>query len=292
MKIALLGKKVDNDFDSNLGLLFNKVEDQNAELFIYEPFKNLIQTETSLKLPIKGTFSKPEEITPDFDFFISLGGDGTFLESVRFVRDSQVPVVGINTGRLGFLANIAGDDIIHSLNCLFSKQFQTEKRSLIQFDSISNPFHDFPYGLNEITVQKRDTSLITIHTHVNGKFLNSYWTDGLIISTPTGSTAYSMSVGGPIIAPECKALIMSPIASHNLSVRPIVLTDDIIIKLIVEARAGKFMATIDSRTHEFIAGTEIELKLAPFSINMVKLSEQTFFNTIRKKLLWGVDIRN
>ena len=232
------------------------------------------------------------QIKNDFNFFFSFGGDGTFLEAVRYVRDTKVPILGINTGRLGFFANVAREEISESLDMVLNGSFTIEERSLIHFDSPSNPFVDFPFGLNEFTVQKRDSSLITIDTKINENYLNTYWTDGLIISTPTGSTAYSMSVGGPIVAPDCRALIISPIASHNLTVRPIVITDNNIIKLKIEGRSKHFMATLDSRSFEFDTGTELELSLAAFSISIVKLSGHSFYKTIRKKLMWGADIRN
>ena len=292
MKIAIFGKKFDENFNSSLDSLFHKLCNYNAEIFIYEPFYKYLCSAKNFNICSVNLYNKPEEITSDFNFVISLGGDGTFLEAVRYIRNTGVPVIGINTGRLGFLANIASEEIEVSLDSLFAGNYDIEKRSLIEFISNLNPFSDFPYGLNEITVQKRDTSLITIEAYIDNIYLNTYWTDGLIISTPTGSTAYSMSVGGPILAPDCKALIISPIASHNLTVRPIVITDNLEIKLKIEARAGYFMATIDSRSQEFKTGTEINLKLAKFSINMVKQKDHNIYNTIRKKLMWGADVRN
>jgi len=292
MKIAIFGKKFNESFNASLSSLFNKLCQHNAEIYIYEPFYNYLCSNKSFTLCSVKLYNHPEEITSDFNFIISLGGDGTFLETVQYIRNTGVPVIGINTGRLGFLANIAAEEIDSSIDSLFAGNYELEKRSLIEFLNNRNPFSSFPFGLNEITVQKRDTSLITIETYVGENYLSTYWTDGLIISTPTGSTAYSMSVGGPILAPDCKALIISPIASHNLTVRPIVITDNLEIKLKIEARAGSFMATIDSRSHEFNSGTEINLKLASFAINMVKLNDHSIYNTIRKKLMWGADIRN
>ena len=292
MKIAIFGKKFDENFNANLDSLFNKLCNYNAEIFIYEPFYKYLCSAKNFNICSVKLYNNPEEITSDFNFVISLGGDGTFLEAVQYIRNTGVPVIGINTGRLGFLANIAAEEIDTSLDSLLTGNYELEKRSLIEFISNSNPFSDFPFGLNEITVQKRDTSLITIEVYINTNYLSTYWTDGLIISTPTGSTAYSMSVGGPILAPDCKAFIISPIASHNLTVRPIVITDDLEIKLKIEARAKYFMATIDSYSHELKTGTEISLKLAPFTINMVKLKDHNIYKTIRKKLMWGADVRN
>ena len=291
MKIAVFGKKIDRTFEAGLNRFFEKVCNQKIEIFIYEPFYNFLKT-TNLKICSSDIFQNYNQINSNFDFFISLGGDGSFLEAVRFVRNSNIPVVGINTGRLGFLAYIAQEDISHSLDCLFSGNYSIEERSLFAFHSDNSPFSDFPYALNDITVQKIDNSLITIETEVQGNYLNTYWADGLIVSTPTGTTAYSMSVGGPIVAPDCRTIIISPIASHNLTVRPIVITDNLEIKLNIHSRAGRFLASIDSYSRELQSGNQITIRLADFKINIVRLPDQTFYNTMRKKLMWGADIRN
>ncbi len=292
MKIAVFGRKLEKGFEQGLKVFFDKINQVASEVYIYEPFYEFLKTNSTLNIIPSQTFNSHLQVKSDFNFFFSFGGDGTFLEAVRYVRDTKVPIIGINTGRLGFLANVAQEDISQSIDMLFGGNFTIEERSLIKFDSSSNPFIDFPYGLNEFTVQKRDSSLITIDTKINDSYLNTYWTDGLIISTPTGSTAYSMSVGGPIVAPDCRALIISPIASHNLTVRPIVITDNNIIKLKIEGRSKHFMATLDSHSYEFDTGAELELKLADFSISIVRLTGHSFYKTIRKKLMWGADIRN
>lgn len=292
MKIAVFGRKFDKSFEANLQVFFKQLCEQNVDLFIYKPFYEFLKTSDLFKTCSFETFNNYNQITSDFDFFFSLGGDGTFLEAVQYVRDTGIPIIGINTGNLGFLANISQEEIRESLENIFSGNYGIEKRSLIAFNSPENPFSDFPYGLNEVTVQKHDTSLITIDAEVNGNYLNTYRTDGLIISTPTGSTAYTMSVGGPILAPDCQAIIISPIASHNLTVRPIVITDNIELKLNIQSRTGHFVVTIDSRFHKFSSETPIILKMAGFSINMAHLPNHTFYSTIRKKLMWGADIRN
>ncbi len=292
MKIAVFGRKFDKSFEAGLQIFFDKICRQNAEIHIYEPFLKFLETIPSFNICKPETFKSNKQIEADFDFFFSLGGDGTFLEAVQYVRDSNIPIIGINTGKLGFLANIAQEEINKSLDNIFSGNYSIEERSLIAIATPSNPFDDFPYGLNEVTIQKRDNSLITIDVEINGDFLNTYRTDGLIISTPTGSTAYSMSVGGPILAPDCKAMIISPIASHNLTVRPIVITDVFELKLRVQTRSSKFLVTIDSRSHELSTNIPIIIKLANFKIHMVRLPNHTFYNTIRKKLMWGADIRN
>lgn len=292
MKIAVFGRKFDPCFGSVLKLFIEKLNKHGAEIHIYKPFNEFLLNNNDLELSENCLFDKPDQITPDFNFFFSLGGDGTFLESVTYVRNKGIPIIGINTGRLGFLANIAQEEITSSIDNLINGNFTIEERSLIQFDSVDNPFSDFPFALNEITVQKKDASLITIDAFVDGQELNKYWADGLITSTPTGSTAYSLGTGGPIVAPDCKALIISPIASHNLTVRPIVITDDREIKLKINSRSGKFIVTLDSRTKEFKSGTEICLKLANYKVKIARLPNHTFFSTIRKKLMWGADIRN
>jgi NAD+ kinase len=291
VKIAVFGRKFDKSFESGLHTFFDDICKYQAEYYIYEPFYEFLKNTSALSLCVPGTFKSFNEISSDFDFFFSLGGDGTFLEAVSYVRKSGVPIIGINTGRLGFLANIAQEEISDSLKNLFTGNYVIEERNLIAFKMRDNPF-EFPYALNEVTIQKRDTSLITVDVEIDGAFLNSYWTDGLIISTPTGSTAYSMSAGGPIVAPDCRVLIISPIASHNLTVRPIVVNDVYEIKLKVHSRSGQFLATLDSKSCALGPDTEISLKIADFPTRIVRLPNHTFYNTIRKKLMWGADIRN
>jgi NAD+ kinase len=292
MKIAVFGRKFDQCFGPGLKLFIEKLNKYGAEIHIYKPFSEFLLDNNDINFSKKHFFNDHAQITPDFNFFFSLGGDGTFLDAVTYVRNKGIPIIGINTGRLGFLANIAQEEISGSIDCLMSGNFSIEERSLIQFNAPENPFSDFPYALNDITVQKKDSSLITIDALVDGQELNKYWTDGLITSTPTGSTAYSLSTGGPIVAPDCKALIISPIASHNLTVRPMVITDDREITLKIHSRSGHFMVTLDSRPNEFKSGTEIRLKIANFKVKIARLPNHTFFETIRKKLMWGVDIRN
>lgn len=292
MKIAIFGRKLEDGYKPGILKFFNKLTQHGFEVYIYKPFLEVLQSTSGFKLNNYNEFLRYEDLNNEFKFFFSLGGDGTFLESVQYVRDTGVPIIGINTGRLGFLANIGLTEIEESLELLFSGKFQLEDRKLIQFITNENPFGLFPYAFNEITVQKHDNSLVTIEATVNGQEMNTYWADGLIISTPTGSTAYSMSTGGPIVSPECDVFIVSPIASHNLTVRPLVLTNKQEIKLKIFSRSGTFMATIDSQSHIFSSGTEIQLSLAQFQVKIVRLDHHSFFNTIRKKLMWGADIRN
>jgi NAD+ kinase len=229
----------------------------------------------------------------DVDFMLSIGGDGTFLATLDFIRDSGIPVLGINTGHLGFLANIAQTEINNTIDAILNKQFSIEKRALISVSASNHLFGDLNYGLNELTIFKKDsTSMITIHTYINGDYLNSYFADGLIIATPTGSTAYSLSCGGPLVMPGSQNFVITPIAPHNLNVRPLVISDGNVLTLKVEARSGHYRATLDSRSEVIDSSIELTIKKADFQLNIIKLENQNFFNTIRNKLLWGLDKRN
>lgn len=238
------------------------------------------------------SFYENSDLPEDTNFMVSVGGDGTFLETVSFVKDSGIPIIGLNAGRLGFLANISQEIISDSFKAIFENKFTYEYRSLIELDTTKSAFEKFNYALNEVTVQKKDSSMITVHTYLNDDYLNSYWTDGLIISTPTGSTAYSMSVGGPIILPNASNFIISPIASHNLTVRPIVIPDNMEVTLKVDCRSDKFLLTLDNQYRQMDKSTEIRLKLAPFKIKMLQLHSNNFYKTLRNKLMWGADRRN
>jgi len=225
---------------------------------------------------------------------ISIGGDGTLLDSVTYVRDSNIPILGINIGRLGFLSNIDINNIKLGINAIFTNNFCLSKRSLLELKSISNTkVPDINFAINDITISKKDSnSMIVIHTLVNNLHLNTYWADGLIVSTPTGSTAYSLSCSGPITTPDCENFIITPIAPHNLSVRPVIIPDNAEIKLIVESRNKFFNLTLDSRTISIKANTEIIIKKANFNINLATLHDNCFFQIIRDKLHWGDDKRN
>jgi NAD+ kinase len=292
VKIAVFGRKFDKSFESSIKTFFKIFCKKKADIHIFQPFYEFVKTFTNLDICVSNTFESFEQIDNGFDFFFSFGGDGTFLEAVRFVRDKGIPLIGINTGRLGFLANIAKEDILPSLNLLFDGKYKVEKRKLIQLSCEKNPFNDFPYALNEVTVQKKGTSMISVTAFINEEFINTYWTDGLIVSTPTGSTAYSMSVGGPVVVPSCRTVLISPIASHNLSVRPMVVPDDFNMTLKIKSRPENFLVTIDSRTCELPSEIEIFLQPAHFEINMLSPDNNSFYQTMRNKLMWGLDIRN
>jgi len=263
---------------------------EDGSLYLFEPFWACTRTKGLLTGGISGSFESHQSLPRDLDIVISLGGDGTFLSSVNLIRDSGIPVVGINMGRLGFLANISPAELDASLDNLLRKSFTCDERALISLECDTPLFGDFQYALNEVTIQKKGTSLVTIHTWCNEELVTSYWADGLIISTPTGSSAYSMSVGGPIVDPRCQSFILSPIAPHNLNVRPLVLPDHAVLRLQAESRYSEFYVTADSHSHVCRNGIEIKLRKAPFTFRVVNAA--SFFSTLRNKLMWGADIRN
>jgi NAD+ kinase len=292
MKIAIYGKTFGKDFHSCSSNLFGKLQRNDVELFVYQPFYDFLKNEVNQEPKVAGLFTDYTELPVGLDYFFSIGGDGTFLETITFVRDSRVPVVGINSGRLGFLASISKEQLSESLDNIFDKKYSLEERTLLKFESPENPFGDFNYALNEVTFQKIDATMITIQTYVNDDLLNAYWADGLIISTPTGSTAYSLSVGGPIMIPDSNNFIISPIAPHNLTVRPVVIPDKYELRLKINGRTSKFLATLDFRSAEMDSSTELVVKRADFNISVLKLDNHNYYSTLRSKLMWGADKRN
>jgi NAD+ kinase len=238
-------------------------------------------------------FSSHKDFHAGIDLTMSIGGDGTFIKSVGFIRDSGVPILGINTGRLGFLANISKDQIQQTMDQVKAKNYEFQKRSLLRIQTEENIFGEDNFALNELTLQKKDTaSMITVHASLDNKYLNSYWADGLIVSTPTGSTAYSLSCGGPIITPGCQVHILTPIAPHNLNVRPVVVPDHMPIKLKIEGRDRKCLMSLDGVSKNIRQDEEIIVTKAEFMINVVKFESNNFLDTIRNKMMWGIDARN
>lgn len=293
MKVAIYGRSTNNNTSEHIQRLFHKLNEYKTEIIIYEPFYKFLKQKIQISGDIK-TFSTHLDLNKDVDIMLSIGGDGTFLATLNFIRDSGIPVLGVNTGHLGFLANVAQTEISAAISAIFNKQFSIEKRAMLSVSaSKSISFDDVNYGLNELTIFKKDSSsMITIHTYINGEFLNSYFADGLIIATPTGSTAYSLSCGGPLVMPGSQNFVITPIAPHNLNVRPLVISDSNILTLKVDARSGHYRATLDSRTEVIDSSIELTIKKANFQLNIIKLENQNFFNTIRNKLLWGLDKRN
>ena len=239
------------------------------------------------------TYQDFSDFKSGIDYMISLGGDGSFLRAVRYIRDSQVPILGINTGRLGFLSNISKEAIGETFQLIEEKKYEFQRRSLIRVKTENDLFGEENFALNELTISKKDTSsMITVHAHLDGKYLNSYWADGLIVSTPTGSTGYNLSCGGPIITPGCQVHIITPIAAHNLNVRPVVVPDHLPIDLTLESRDRTCLVSLDGVTKNIKQGEEIRVTKAEFLVNVLKFEHTNFLDTIRNKMYWGIDNRN
>ena len=292
MKIALYGKEFREDFRENIREMFEQFSNSNTQIYIHERFLAVLEYEQLDDFAFSGNFNDNTGLPQGVDVLISMGGDGTFLNTLNLVKDSQVPILGINTGRLGFLANISKEELKDSIGQLLRGEFSTETRHLISLNSTRGPLDPFNTALNEITIIKKGVPMISIETHLNGEYLNSYWADGLIISTPTGSTAYSMAVGGPIMLPGSRNFIISPVSPHNLTVRPIVVPDDMEIRLQIHSRSDQFMVAMDSRSYTVDTNTELIISKADYGIQMVKFPVNNFYNTLRNKLMWGMDKRN
>jgi NAD+ kinase len=292
MKIALFGRNFNDSFNDVISGLFKKFKDNSVAVWTFEPFFQYLLTEKHITCDVEGTYSKYSDLPQDLDLMISIGGDGTFLEAITIIRNSGIPIVGINSGRLGFLANISSVELSRAFDNLLHKKYSIEERSLVHLTSKETLFNDFPYALNEFTLQKTGSSLITIHVAINNEYMTSYWSDGLIISTPTGSTAYSLSLGGPIVTPDSRNFIITPIAAHNLNVRPLIIPDEATLKFTVSGRTDQFFATLDSRSATFKIDNEIIISKANFNVRIIKLPDIDFYTTLRNKLMWGADRRN
>jgi len=292
MKIALFGKMCDEASIPYIQNLFKLLYSRGIEISIYKRYLEIIKDQIQIDGPVT-TFSSHKDLGDDVDYLFSIGGDGTLLDTITLVRDSGIPIMGINTGRLGFLSSVGKTEIENAIDSLVHKNYTLSKRSLLRLDSSDQHFGNFNFALNELTIHQKDTpSLIAIHVHVNDKFLNSYWADGLIVSTPTGSTGYSLSCGGPILSPHNENFIITPIATHNLTVRPIVIPDSGYIKITVNGRIDNFLVGLDARFETFSSTTELNIRKENFTVNLVNLPYQDFFATIREKLTWGLDSRN
>ena len=292
MIVAVYGKQFQKEVAPFVQELFQELEKANMEVLVFEPFYNFLSQQMSMNLFL-GTYNTYEELKEGIDLFISVGGDGTILDATTLIRDTEIPIIGVNTGRLGFLADIAKDQIPKTIKQLINNRFSIDQRTLLLLDTEVPIFDDLNFALNEVTISRKDTtSMITITTFINDQYLNSYWADGLIISSPTGSTGYSLSCGGPIVMPGSQNFIITPIAPHNLNVRPLVISDKYEIKVKVEGRASQFLVALDSRIQTIDAGIELTIKKGNFKINMVELESQDFGSTLRNKLLWGLDKRN
>lgn len=293
MKVAIFGQYYQNDTRPIIKDIFVFFNRNNIELVIEEKFLKILYEEKIVEKQYN-TFASHTDLDKSFDILISIGGDGTILRAATFVRDSGIPILGVNAGRLGFLAKVQKENIELFLQIVLEKKYTISERTLLTVDCYPNESDiDINFAMNEISVSRKDTtSMITIETYLNDEYLNSYWADGLIISTPTGSTGYSLSCGGPILTPEVKGLVITPIAPHNLNARPLVIPDDIEIKLKISGREEQYLVSLDSRITSVSNNSELKIKKTPFKIRMVEIPDETFLKTLRNKLLWGEDKRN
>jgi NAD+ kinase len=292
LRIAIFGKGFSDEHYPYLKQLIDLIHLHQGEILMHHLFKELLQRKDEYD-PEMQYFSSHNELLGRADYLFSLGGDGTLLDTITLVRDSGILIIGINLGRMGFLASIPKENIQHVVESLISGNYKIDQRTLISLDNAANSFGELNFGLNELSIHKlNNSSMITIHVWVNDLFLNAYWADGLLISTPTGSTGYSLSCNGPILGPDLQSFVISPIASHNLTVRPIVIPDTSIIRIRVEGRDKQYFVGLDSRSNLFDSSEELVVRKERFNISLLQEFDDNFFSTIRKKLLWGRDIRN
>ncbi|WP_062056465.1 NAD kinase [Aquimarina longa] len=294
MKIGIYGQFYHKNSGIYIQQLLETLDENEVEVVIEKKFLELINLHDEIDKTYSH-FSTFEELDTSYDLFFSIGGDGTILKTITYVRDLGIPIAGINTGRLGFLATIQKEEIKDSIALILDKKFYISPRSLVTIETfpVTKEFGVLNFAMNEIAVSRRNTtSMITVDTHLNNEFLTTYWADGLIISTPTGSTGYSLSCGGPVMMPDVESMVLTPIAPHNLNARPLVIPDNQEIELQVSGREDTYLVSLDSRTHTLPNDTTIYIKKAPFKINMVILQNESFQKTLRKKMLWGEDKRN
>jgi len=290
MKIGIFGSDYQSGKQDAIKSLFDYLAKLNIEVWVEKYFYNFLSKKCAFTPPVAG-FIKQDNFHLDMVF--SLGGDGTFLRTAAWVGNQGIPILGINTGRLGFLADIATSEITDTLNEIVNNEYRLEERTLFELNSSTSFCGQNNYALNEIAILKRDTSsMISIQTYLNDEFLTEYLADGLLFSTPTGSTAYNLSINGPIILPQSKNFVLSPVAPHSLNVRPLVIPEDYKIRLKVESRSQNFLVALDGRSEVFLSGSEFQIQKANFTIKIVKRKNQNFYETLRKKLLWGKDVRN
>lgn len=289
MKIAIFGIKTSQEIYDLILKTIDVLKLKSCEINFYKPFFiNLGFSKNDFNF---NYFSSHIDLKKDIDLFLTFGGDGTILSAIPIIQNSNIPIVGINTGRLGFVTTFAVEEFFNRIDDVLNKKFKISKRTLL---SVSGDFNlDFPFALNEIAISRKETtSMIIIEAFVNGEYLNKFWGDGLIISTPTGSTGYNLSCGGPILFPENKTISLTPIAPHNLNVRPLTLPNDVVLKFTPTSRASQFSLSLDSRLTSLPAGIELTVKICPFEINLVIPENYSYFDTLRKKLHWGIDARN
>jgi NAD+ kinase len=289
LKFAIFGNEHQVKKSTSILKVLSLLASLDTEVYIDKRFLDFLLTTNHIDLSTVKSFRGNDF---DADFVISMGGDGTFLKAAARVGAKSIPIIGINTGRLGFLASVSPDEIEPAIRAICDGKYKIEEHSVIQMETQGEQLPCCPYALNDISVLKRDNaSMITIRTVINGDYLATYQADGLIISTPTGSTAYSLSNGGPIIVPRAHILCVTPVAPHSLNVRPIVISDESVIQLTVESRNHNYLVAVDGRSAKLQEGTEITIHKAPYNVKIVKCQDQTFFHTLRQKMMWGLDTR-
>ncbi len=291
MKIAIHGRNLKEDTKPYVQELFQELAAREVEVQVSEQFDISLE-KSSIKFQKYPVFSHFKDIF-DADYVFSVGGDGTLLETVTYVGAREIPILGINTGRLGFLATTSPKDVRKAIENLFNGYFTYDYRSLIHLDADRELFEGLSFGLNEFTVTKRDTaSMIIVHTYIDGEYLNSYWADGLIVATPTGSTGYSLSCGGPVVLPQSNNFIISPVSPHNLNVRPLIVSDDSVISFEIQGRSKNYLVSLDSRSRVVDASIQLAVRKERFRACLVKFDGVNFLHTLRHKLNWGTDVRN
>ena len=292
MTIAIFGSPYPDHFSKYIQHLIKKLETEHINLIIEEEFSIFLENNIRFNKSIS-TFNSYETLKNKADFLLSIGGDGTLLKAVTYVRESEIPIMGINTGRLGFISSISADQIDDAITDILKGNYKINERTLLELGSDKNLFKEKNFALNEVAVSKKDTSsMIRIDAYVDDEFLNTYWADGLVVSTPTGSTGYSLSCGGPIIMPGTNNIIITPNAPHNLNVRPIVIDDNSVVKLKIEDRDQLALVSLDSRSRAFDSETELIIKKANFKVRLVQPQNNSLIKTIRHKLMWGLDKRS
>lgn len=292
MKAAIYSRVYEPTQQRDLQIFFDELAAQQIQPVVFHDF--FTQVQEALQLPAgTTTFSVASGLTEDIEFIISLGGDGTLLDTITLVRDKPIAIMGINFGRLGFLASIGREDLKAAVRAMAHRTYVVDRRTLIHMDASIPLFGDVPYGLNEFSIHKRDVaSMIKIHTYLNGEFLNTYWADGLIVATPTGSTGYSLSCNGPVVFPDSGSFVITPVAPHNLNVRPIVVPDSHVISFEIESRSEQIICALDSRRELVGRDVQLAVRREAFAVQLVRLSENNFLQTLRNKLTWGLDKRN
>lgn len=292
MRIGLFGKSLSDKNVVYLNQLIKKLKDSSIEYCFFEPYMKLVSRKTDVDTDVK-VFHDHESLQQSADILFSIGGDGTLLDTLSLIRDSGMPILGVNLGRLGFLSSISREEILPAIDHLINGNYELDKRTLLNLVTNKGIEDELNYALNDLTIIRKDsTSLIVTHVYVDDDYLNSYWADGLIIATPTGSTAYSLSSGGPILTPGSENFVITPIAAHNLTIRPIVISDKSKIRIKVEGRDEKYLVSLDSRAFDIDSSVELLIRKEDFKVNLIRIADKSFFSTIRDKLKWGLDVRN